>query len=85
MVVAAIGTVLAAGYLLWLLQRTAFGRPSEEFENDPAITDVVTTEWIAWIPLLALIVVFGFFPGVMFDLTDGPVTILADALAAAGK
>ena len=31
MVVAAIGTVLAAGYLLWLYQRTAFGEPTEEF------------------------------------------------------
>jgi NADH-quinone oxidoreductase subunit M len=30
-VVAALGTVLAAGYLLWLYQRTAFGEPSEEF------------------------------------------------------
>jgi NADH-quinone oxidoreductase subunit M len=33
MVVAAIGTVLAAGYLLWLYQRTAFGEPSEEFSD----------------------------------------------------
>ena len=31
MVIAAIGTVLAAGYLLWLYQRTAFGEPTEEF------------------------------------------------------
>jgi NADH-quinone oxidoreductase subunit M len=30
-VIAALGTVLAAGYLLWLYQRTAFGTPSEEF------------------------------------------------------
>ncbi len=33
MVVAAIGTVLAAGYLLWLYQRTAFGEVSEEFSG----------------------------------------------------
>ena len=33
MVVAAIGTVLAAGYLLWMLQRVAFGDPKAEFEN----------------------------------------------------
>jgi NADH-quinone oxidoreductase subunit M len=33
MVVAAIGTVLAAAYLLWLYQRTAFGEPSEEFSG----------------------------------------------------
>jgi NADH-quinone oxidoreductase subunit M len=30
-VVAALGTVLAAGYLLWLYQRTAFGEPNPEF------------------------------------------------------
>ena len=33
MVIAAIGTVLAAGYLLWLYQRTAFGTPSAEFSG----------------------------------------------------
>jgi NADH-quinone oxidoreductase subunit M len=33
MVIAAIGTVLAASYLLWLYQRTAFGEPTEEFSN----------------------------------------------------
>ena len=31
MVIAAVGTVLAAGYLLWLYQRTAFGEPTDEF------------------------------------------------------
>jgi NADH-quinone oxidoreductase subunit M len=33
LVIAAIGTVLAAGYLLWLYQRTAFGEPSPEFAS----------------------------------------------------
>ncbi len=32
-VIAALGTVLAAGYLLWLYQRTAFGTPSDEFSG----------------------------------------------------
>ena len=31
MVIAAVGTVLAAGYLLWLYQRTSFGEPTPEF------------------------------------------------------
>jgi len=35
MVLAAVGTVLAAGYLLWLYQRTAFGEPSPEFAGTP--------------------------------------------------
>jgi NADH-quinone oxidoreductase subunit M len=33
MVIAAIGTVLAAAYLLWLYQRTAFGEPNPEFSG----------------------------------------------------
>ena len=33
MVIAAVGTVLAAGYLLWLFQRVAFGEPKEEFAD----------------------------------------------------
>jgi len=33
MVIAAVGTVLAAAYLLWLYQRTAFGEPTAEFSN----------------------------------------------------
>jgi NADH-quinone oxidoreductase subunit M len=73
MVISAIGTVLAAGYLLWLLQRTAFGTPSEEFEDDPEIVDVTPYEWVAWTPLLALILVLGIFPNLIFKTTDDAV------------
>jgi NADH-quinone oxidoreductase subunit M len=85
MVVAALGTVLAAGYLLWLLQRTAFGTPSEEFEDDPHIHDMSTFEWISWTPLLVLIVLFGFVPGLMFDVMNDPITAVSDVVAALGK
>ena len=81
MVIAAIGTVFAAGYLLWLLQRTAFGNPSEEFADDPHIHDVVPTEWLAWTPLLVLIVVLGFIPGIIFGITNPAVVDSLQALA----
>jgi len=70
MVVAAVGTVLAAGYLLWLLQRTAMGAPREEFAGRDDIVDVTRTEWIAWAPLLVGILLFGLLPGLIFDVTD---------------
>ena len=73
MVIAALGTVLAAGYLLWLLQRVAFGNPTEEFADDPNITDTTKHEWIAWAPLLALIVAIGIYPNLVFRVTDGAV------------
>ena len=56
MVVAAVGTVLAAGYLLWMLQRVAFGEPKPEFAH-AHIHDVNAFEWTAWLPILLLILV----------------------------
>ena len=83
MVVAAIGTVLAAGYLLWLYQRTAFGVVKEEFENDENIHDVEMPEWIAWSPLLVLILVLGVYPNLIFKITDGTIVNVAQSIAAA--
>jgi NADH-quinone oxidoreductase subunit M len=72
MVIAAIGTVLAAAYLLWMYQRASFGEVSETFAHEPA-RDVTLPEWIAWTPLLIGIVVFGIFPNLIFGMTDAAV------------
>ena len=82
MVVAAIGTVFAAGYLLWLYQRTAFGEPSEQFAGE-RIGDVLPTEWIAWTPMLIGIVALGVYPNLVFEITDETVTNIATEVAAA--
>ncbi|MFV2039108.1 MAG: NuoM family protein [Acidimicrobiales bacterium] len=73
MVVAALGTVLAAGYLLWMFQKTAMGRPSEEFTDSSEIVDVKTYEWLAWAPLLLLILALGLYPRPLFTTTDAAV------------
>ncbi|MDQ1426885.1 MAG: NADH-quinone oxidoreductase subunit, partial [Acidimicrobiaceae bacterium] len=73
MVIAAVGTVLAAGYLLWMFQRVAFGVPKTEFEK-AHIHDVHRPEWIAWTPMLVLIVILGIYPHALFKTTDGAVT-----------
>jgi NADH-quinone oxidoreductase subunit M len=75
-VFAAIGTVLAAGYLLWMLQRVAFGKVKDEWEN-VHIHDVHVSEWIAWAPLLALIVALGVYPNLVFDMTNQAVDKVA--------
>jgi NADH-quinone oxidoreductase subunit M len=73
MVVAAIGTVLAAGYLLWLYQRAFFGDESGvvvEAEHQGHIHDIVTPEYIAWTPLLIAILVLGIYPNLLFKVLD---------------
>jgi NADH-quinone oxidoreductase subunit M len=82
MVLAAIGTVFAAGYLLWLYQRTAFGTPTDEFA-DEEIRDVTVPEWVAWAPMLALILIIGIFPNLVFRVTDDQMTSVAQSIAAA--
>ncbi|MGH8986390.1 MAG: complex I subunit 4 family protein [Acidimicrobiia bacterium] len=80
MVVAAVGTVLAAGYLLWMFQRVAFGAVKDEWA-DAHIHDVNVPEWIAWTPLLLLIVALGVYPNLVFRVTDGAATGIADGIA----
>ena len=97
-VIAALGTVLAAGYLLWMYQRTAFGEPNPEFmpdhgahslsaaanddHQDVDLHDVTMIEWIAWTPFLVAIVVFGVYPQLMFEIMDPAVESLVGVIEA---
>ena len=77
MVIAAIGTVLAAAYLLWLLQRVAFGEPKAEFANGyhgHAIHDMSLTEYLAWTPMIIGIIALGVVPNILFKLFDPTIT-----------
>ena len=82
MVIAALGTVLAAAYLLWLFQRVAFGEPKPEFagdghgHDDHAFHDVNKFEWFAWTPLLIAILAFGVVPNLMFKVLDPAVQVV---------
>jgi NADH-quinone oxidoreductase subunit M len=75
MVIAAIGTVLAAGYLLWLYQRTAFGEPRAEFAHDGHIHDATEFEYMAWVPMLIGILVLGVYPNLLFKVMDPAVNV----------
>jgi NADH-quinone oxidoreductase subunit M len=83
MVVAAIGTVFAAGYLLWMLQRAAFGTPKEEFA-DERVPDLHWPEWVAWTPILLLIVALGVYPNLVFGITDEAVGAATAAFGSRG-
>jgi NADH-quinone oxidoreductase subunit M len=83
MVIAAVGTVFAAGYLLWLYQRTSFGTPTEEFA-DEHVHDVHVSEWIAWLPMLIPILVLGIYPNFIFDVTDPVLTSMGETFQALG-
>ncbi len=77
MVVGAIGTVLTAGYMLWMLQKVNLGEPKEEWLGHQ-FHDVDRFELAAWVPLLVLIVVIGLYPRVVFEATTDAVVSLVE-------
>lgn len=77
MVLGAIGTVLTAGYMLWMLQRVNLGEPNAEWD-DHEFHDADRFELAAWVPLIVLIVVIGFYPKVIFNSTTDAVTSMVE-------
>jgi len=77
MVMGAVGTVLTAGYMLWMLQRVNLGDPPAEWETHE-FHDADRFELAAWVPLIVLIVIIGLYPRVVLDSTTETVTSLVE-------
>jgi NADH-quinone oxidoreductase subunit M len=73
MVAGGIGTILTAGYFLWMLQRVNMGTVPERWKAEP-LSDVVAVEWVSWVPLLVSIVALGLFPRLLLGVTQEAVT-----------
>jgi NADH-quinone oxidoreductase subunit M len=70
--VAAFGVILAAVYMLSVVQKVFFG-PLDNPKNEK-LTDLNTRETIALTPLLLLVFVAGLFPGLLLDRMHDTVT-----------
>lgn len=81
MVIAAVGTVLAAAYLLWMFSRVAFGSVGEALKG-VQIRDLTKTEAVVFVPLMIAIVVFGVAPALILDVVDPSTTMLVDTMFA---
>jgi NADH-quinone oxidoreductase subunit M len=76
--------ILAATYLLWMFQRIAFGEPSAFLLGlGHHLTDISATEVLTLAPLGAMVVAFGFFPGLLLNLFQAPVADTLDAVQGA--
>jgi NADH-quinone oxidoreductase subunit M len=82
-VFALIGTVLTAGYFLYMLQRVNMGTPPDHW-RDHGLADVSALEWGTWIPLLVMIVALGPLPFLVTGITDPAVTAILAAFGVGG-
>jgi NADH-quinone oxidoreductase subunit M len=70
-VVATLGIILAAAYVLWMVQRTTQGRPNPALDAVPAMRqDLSWRERIVVAPLIVLLLVFGFYPKPLLDVIN---------------
>ena len=83
MVAGGIGTILTAGYFLWMLQRVNMGTMPERW-NEHALGDIHSVEWLSWTPLLVLIVVLGLFPRLVFGISQEAVSGIMSVLGQGG-
>jgi NADH-quinone oxidoreductase subunit M len=83
MIAGGIGTILTAGYFLWMLQRVNLGVAPERWrEHD--LRDMLAVEWVSWLPLLVAILALGLFPRLVFGVTDNAVAGLLRLVAGGG-
>jgi len=78
-VLATIGTLLTAGYFLYMLQRTTMGQAPQRWLG-AGLADVSVLEWGTWMPLLVMIIALGFLPFLVLRITAPPVTGLLSGI-----
>ncbi|MDE0030651.1 MAG: proton-conducting transporter membrane subunit, partial [Deltaproteobacteria bacterium] len=64
-IVAALGIVITAGYMLWMMQRVYLGPPNEKYRSLPEING---REIFTLFPLGVIVVIVGVYPRVVLDL-----------------
>src|SRR5688572_27630541 len=81
-IVAALGVILGAVYMLWMYQRAIFG-PVREPEVDGHrvhLTDLTSREILVLVPFVALIFWIGIYPKPFLDRTAASITQVSDQL-----
>ena len=74
---AAIGVVLGAGYILWMIQRTFYGPAKEEFNS---VKDADGLERVYMFAFIALILLVGIYPAILTNVINPSVTTIVGML-----
>jgi NADH-quinone oxidoreductase subunit M len=73
-ITATFGLLLSAAYYLWTIQRMYFGKfMVKESGWESKLTDLTTREYILFIPLILMMLLFGIFPQLLLDFTNSSI------------
>jgi NADH-quinone oxidoreductase subunit M len=79
-VIASLGIILGAGYMLWLYQRVAFGKITNP--HNEHLVDMNLREIAAALPLVVLVFVLGLYPNAAFNVMHVSVSNLIQQMHA---
>jgi len=82
-VLAGAGIVLGAAYMLWLYQRTMFGKLDNPANQN--LADMNLREWATLLPLIIMAFWIGLYPAPFFKALDKPVNKLVEIVKAASS
>ncbi len=77
-IVAGLGVILSAVYMLWMFQRVYYGPVTNEKNRN--LPDLSVREWVALAPLVAMAIVMGVVPGLFIRPTDAAVRAVVERL-----
>ena len=80
-VLAVLGIILAAGYILWMVERSFFGVRRERFAH---VTDASFVEAVPLVLLVVSIVVIGVYPAVLTDVFQSSLRPMVAAFSGGG-
>ena len=76
--IAMLGLVLSAGYFLWTLQKMFFGKFWANRNQEANMKDLDLREIAMLYSLAAIAIIFGIFPGLIFDISNESVKLFLE-------
>ncbi len=80
-IIATLGIVLTAAYMLWTLQRVFLGQPNEKWASLP---DINGRELFTLVPLAVVVLTLGIYPSLMLDLMTSSMNHLVEIVKLGG-
>jgi NADH-quinone oxidoreductase subunit M len=76
-VIGATAVILTAGYMLWTLQRVWLGKLNEKYAS---MEEINSRELFTLVPLAAIVIILGIYPGAVLDLMASSLNQLNDVV-----
>ena len=81
-IIAVTGIIITAAYILWTIQRVFLGEKSEKVKN---LKDLTPREYLAFLPLIILIVLLGIYPAPAIELMNSSLSQLVEFVVNGGQ